>query len=70
MQQLKDGELTITQQAIADAPYSSQVVLKLLMQEGAPIIGMCTLCLDARYHWFVHEDKSKMTVTYNWTVKD
>ncbi len=70
MHEPKDGELTITQAEIADAPYSSQIILKLLMEKGAPIIGMCFLCLDARYHWFVQEDKQSMSVTYKWTVKD
>jgi hypothetical protein len=70
MNDLKEGELTLTVAEICDAPYSSQVTLKLLMEKGAPIIGCCVLCLDARYHWFVEEDKKSKAVTYRWTVKD
>ena len=70
MNEPTDGECTLSLNDILDAPYASQVVLKLLMEKGAPIIGCCTLCLDARYRWFCHEDKQDKSVTYEWKVKD
>ncbi len=67
---LEDGEVTVSLAEIADAPYSSQIILKIIMEKGAPVIGCCTLTLDARYRWFVEEDKATKTVAYSWKVKD
>ncbi len=70
LNKLTDGSMDVTIQEIEDAPYSSQIILKILMEKGAPIIGCSFLCLDARYKWFVEENKRDKTVNYKWTVKD
>lgn len=66
----EDGECIISQQEMMDCPYSSQQALKLLMEKGAPIIGCCVLCMDARYHWFCEDNPSDLTTKYSWKVKE
>jgi hypothetical protein len=64
------GSAFIADYDLVDCRYADQKPLRLLQESGAPIIGMCTLCLDCRYAWFVEDDPIKMGKLYKWKLKD
>lgn len=70
MARIPNGDCRITQQEMLDCPYSSQQALKILLEKGAPILGCCTLCFNADYRWFCHDNPEDLSTSYSWKFKE
>jgi len=66
MSRIPDGGCQIKDSDLVDAPYTSQLTLRLLKDGGAPIIGCCVLLLDPAYAWYVEREVKYMTTRFNW----
>ena len=49
---------------------TSQHTLNLLMEKGAPIIGLCRLHLSLDYKWYVVDNLKDLCTEFHWEPKD